>query len=68
MKKIIASLFLLLSLTSVGQPPRPMKVLPLIPLPREVKYSDDNFVLSAQTKIVLLADGFQHEVDYINNF
>jgi hexosaminidase len=45
-----------------------MKVLPLIPLPREVKYSDDNFVLSAQTKIVLLADGFQHEVDYINNF
>ncbi len=68
MKKIIASLFLLLSLPSVGQPPRPMKVLPLIPLPREVKYSDDNFVLSAQTKIVLLADGFQHEVDYINNF
>ncbi len=62
---------MLVSLVSFAQQEyAPKKVVAIIPLPKELKTSDGNFVLSAQTKIVLMNDakGFKPEVDYMNNF
>jgi len=68
MKKIISIVYSLISLMSFAQQETPIKSLPLIPLPKEIKTSDGDFVLTAQTKIVLMNDvkAFQPEVDYIN--
>ncbi len=68
MKKIILVICSLLSLASSAQEYLPKKSLPIIPLPKEIKTSDGDFVLTAQTKIVLMNDvkAFQPEVDYIN--
>ncbi len=71
MKKIIFAACFLLSLSSIAQDySLPKKSLPIIPLPREMKTSDGEFVLTAQTKIVMMLDakGFKPEVDYINSF
>ncbi len=43
-------------------------VLPLIPLPKEVSRSKEEFVLTAKTKIVLPNNTFKPEVDYLNNY
>lgn len=67
MKKIITTAFLLISLVTVAQDyEMPKKSLPIIPLPREIKVADGVFVLTSQTKIVVMADGFQPEIDYLN--
>ncbi|MBA3970856.1 MAG: beta-N-acetylhexosaminidase [Bacteroidetes bacterium] len=42
-----------------------MKTLGLIPLPQEFKQSDDNFVLTSQTKVVSLNENFRPEVDLL---
>lgn len=71
MKRIILIAFVLSSLFGISQEYSSIKKsLPIIPLPKEVKTSDGEFVLTAQTKIVLMTDalGFHPEVDYINNF
>ena len=69
MKKIIliATCFLF-SLIGAAQQPAQLKSLPIIPLPKELKLSNDHFVLSSQTKIVLMSDSFKPEVDYLNNY
>ncbi len=64
MKKIV---FLLLSLISINVFAQDqLKVLPLIPLPKEMKQLDDEFVLSDKSKIVLTNDKFKPEVEYLN--
>lgn len=70
MKKIILIVCSLLSLVCAAQEYLPKKSLPIIPLPKEIKTSDGSFVLTAQTKIVLINDvkAFQPEVDYINQY
>lgn len=68
MKKIILILAVLFSFAGMSQENGSKKSLPIIPLPKEIKVSDDFFVLTNQTKIVLMADGFQKEVDYLNGY
>ncbi|HEY0030882.1 MAG TPA: beta-N-acetylhexosaminidase [Bacteroidia bacterium] len=65
-RPILITLSFLFSLTVFSQVPFPPKVLPLIPLPQEYKQSEDNFLLSPQTKIVLMDDKFKPEVDLLN--
>jgi len=43
-------------------------VLPLIPLPKEVSRTNEEFVLNAKTKIVMTDNMFKSEVDYLNNY
>ncbi len=54
-----------ISLLSFAQPEIKMKTLGLIPLPQEFKQSDDNFVLTSQTKVVSLNENFRPEVDLL---
>ncbi len=68
MKKIALIIFSFISLISFGQEYAPKKNLPIIPLPREIKVADGLFVLTSQTKIVVMADGFQPEIDYLNHY
>ena len=60
MKKILLIASVFLSLLSIAQEyEAKKKSLPIIPLPREIKVSDGVFVLTSQTKIVLIADNFR---------
>lgn len=67
MKKIFC-LFIFIAILFSAFAQIPTKVLPLIPLPREVKSSSDNFILTSKTIIVLTNDKFKPEVDYLNNY
>ncbi len=66
MKKTVTLLLVLCAFSILAQPSQ--KLLPLIPLPKEVKYLDDIFNLTPKTKIVLVNDIFKPEVDYLNNY
>lgn len=67
MKKVLIIVCVFLSLTNIAQEyEKPKKTLPIIPLPREIKVAEGVFVLTSQTKIVVMADGFQPEIDYLN--
>lgn len=67
MKRLLLLLFAVVCFSGFAQENNvDKKILPLIPLPKEVKVADGVFVLSPQTKLVLMADGFQAEVDYFN--
>src|SRR3989344_707446 len=69
MKKILLIASVFLSLLSIAQEyEAKKKSLPIIPLPREIKVADGVFVLTSQTKIVVMADGFQPEIDYLNHY
>lgn len=70
MKKIALILFSFITLMSFGQEYAPKKNLPIIPLPKELKTSDGDFVLNAQTKIVLMTEqeNFKQEVDCMNAY
>ena len=72
MKKITLIIFTFISLLSFGQEYAPKKNLPIIPLPKELKTSDGDFVLTAQTKLVIMREtqalGFMQPVDYFNNY
>jgi hexosaminidase len=68
MKKIIIAVGILFSITISAQNQLPLKVLPLIPMPQEVKQSSDEFVMTAQTKMVVLNEELQSEVDYLNGY
>ena len=63
-------LFLLISCISLAQrqEEKPAKLLPLIPLPKEVTASNDEFILTDKTKIVLTNEKFKPEVNYLNNY
>lgn len=68
MKRILIITCILLSYTGIAQEyEKQKKSLPIIPLPREIKVADGVFVLTSQTKIVVMADGFQPEIDYLNH-
>ena len=43
-------------------------VLPLIPLPKEIKSSADIFTLTNKTQLVLTNEKFRQEADYLNNY
>ncbi len=66
MKKIIAIAFTMVSVMAYSQ--EPVKILPLIPMPKEIKQLDDEFVMTNKTKVVLLNDKLKPEVDYLNNY
>lgn len=67
MKKIFC-LFVLVVISFGAFAQAPARVLPLIPLPKEVKSSNDNFILTNKTIIVLTNEKFKPEVDYLNNY
>ncbi len=67
MKKI-PGLIILIAITFSAVAQIETRVLPIIPLPRKVKYSSDDFVLTNKTIIVLTNDKFKPEVDYLNNY
>ncbi|OFY83948.1 MAG: hypothetical protein A3F72_06170 [Bacteroidetes bacterium RIFCSPLOWO2_12_FULL_35_15] len=66
--KSIIGLFIFIAISCCAFAQIPTRVLPLIPLPREVKSSNDNFILTNKTIIVLTNDKFKQEVDYLNNY
>ncbi len=68
MKKISLIFLVFVSVFCFGQENVVKKNLPIIPLPKEIKISDGVFVLTSQTKIVVMADGFQPEIDYLNKY
>ena len=70
MKKILTIVLVIISFLGFAQEYLPKKNLPIIPLPKELKTSDGDFILNSQTKIVLMHDvkAFQPEVDYINHY
>ena len=69
MKRILSLLLILLSVATVAQKQEtPVKVLPLIPLPKEVTPSSDVFTLTAKTLIVLTNEKFKPEADYLNKY
>ena len=47
---------------------KPAKLLPLIPLPKEMTPSNDEFILTDKTKIILTNEKFKHEVNYLNSY
>ncbi len=61
---------LYISCISFAQRPdeKPAKLLPLIPLPKEMTSSNDEFILTDKTKIILTNEKFKPEVIYLNNF
>ncbi len=65
-RNVIIIICSLLTLLGNAQDFVPKKILPIIPLPREIKSSGGEFVLTAETKIVVMAEGFQTEIDYLN--
>lgn len=69
MKRILTLLIILLSIVTYAQKQETqVKVLPLIPLPKEVAPSTDIFTLTAKTPIVLMNEKFKPEVDYLNAY
>jgi hexosaminidase len=68
MKKYILQVCLLFSAYAVAQPVMPMRTLPLVPLPNEYKASyEDVFVLTNQTKIVMMSDLFRPELELLQS-
>ena len=65
MKKYSLIFSLFIAAFSIAQPQVQKKTLGLIPLPQEVKQSDDNFVLTSQTKIISLNEKFKPELDLL---
>ena len=63
-------LCLFISIISFAQRPeeKPAKLLPLIPLPKEMTTSNDEFILTDKTKIILTNEKFKPEVNYLNNY
>ena len=64
----IALLFVSVFISAIVNAQDSPTILPLIPLPREIKVSDETFRLTGKTKIVLLEKGFKSEVTYLNNY
>ncbi len=44
------------------------KLLPLIPMPKELKVSNDEFMMSNKTKIVLSNEKFRPDIKYFNEY
>ena len=63
-------LCLFISIISFAQRPdeKPAKLLPLIPLPKEMTPSNDEFILTDKTKIILTNEKFKPEVNYLNGY
>ncbi len=63
-------LCLFVSIISFAQRPdeKPAKLLPLIPLPKEMTPSNDEFILTDKTKIILTNEKFKPEVNYLNSY
>lgn len=68
MKNYILILSILISVASFAQQQSPAKRSGLIPLPQEYKQSEDNFVLTAQTKVVSINEKFKPELDLLMNY
>lgn len=64
----IALLFVSVFISAIVNAQDSPTILPLIPLPREIKVSDETFRLTGKTKIVLLEKDFKSEVIYLNNY
>lgn len=67
-KKFTFLLLLTFAYQSTFAQKKETKTLPLIPLPKEITVSTDEFILTDKTKIVLAGEKFKPEVDYLNNY
>ncbi|MFL5766162.1 MAG: beta-N-acetylhexosaminidase [Bacteroidia bacterium] len=68
MKKILLLFNLLVASFSFAQPMPEMKTLPLIPMPNEFKQSSDEFLLTAQTKVVVSNDQLRPDADLLLDY